>query len=154
MFYFHLGEDSHFDSYFWNGWFNHQLDGAFFKMMLPPTTGVKKLFQHQGVTIPAGTFESMIFRLSPGGICDRFLEGKHIIFSIFLGQLMVDWWFGFLGSPKMKGIVTSGYPSQTTVCPIEASTAKPNIQDGGSMDPPRSGWEVPYENRGLVTQVR
>ena len=27
-----------------------------------------------------------------------------------INQLMVNCWFGFLGSPKMKGIVTSGYP--------------------------------------------
>ena len=35
--------------------------------------------------------------------------------------------------------------------PNEIMASAP-MQDGGSMDPPRSGWEVPYENRGVVTQ--
>ena len=26
-------------------------------------------------------------------------------------------------------------------------------QEGRTMDPPRSGWEVPYESRGSVTQA-
>ena len=26
-------------------------------------------------------------------------------------------------------------------------------QDGGTMDPPRAGWEVPYTSRGCVSQA-
>ena len=55
----------------------------------------------------------------------------------------------------MKGIVTYGYPWNPKPRFVQSKLRKlPDIQDGGSMDPPRSGWEVPYENRGVVTQVR
>ena len=74
---------------------------------------------------------------------------------------MVDWWFGFrIGGLNswdflMKGIVTYGYPWNPKPRFVQSKLRKlPDIQDGGSMDPPRSGWEVPYENRGVVTQVR
>ena len=86
---------------------------TFFKMMLPPTTG---WFHPPDLRVKSSQ-PAPLSRWFSGGICDRFLEGKHIIFSdFFLGQLVVDWlvvWGPVVWIPRIslwKGLLLMGTP--------------------------------------------
>ena len=132
IFYFHLGGRFQFWLIFLK-WVVQPPTSmeTFFKMMLLPTTGWFHPTQIRGSKAPSRHLWVDDFPAFPfGGICDRFLEGKHIVFSdSFLGSTngWLVFWIGglkFLGFPYERDCyLWVPLESQTTVCPIEASKA-------------------------------
>ena len=58
---------------------------------------------------------TMVINHLPHGMI---LQAGGCLHSSSSNQLTVNWWFGFLGSPKLKGIVTWRYPDSNPKPPI------------------------------------